>query len=211
MKRPTLVPLVRLKEYQPAMVLWVAATVLAGARCSAQAWGTVEFSPVAGAYLSTAELPYGCFHVALPNPCTPPKQSTTVAVGGRLTAWLSRGIAVEGSLWDSPSSPANVVAGSARLLLGLTPRSGTRVYIVGGPAFVRLFGYDYASSIAGIDLGSVVAVGAHVRVAPSLALRTELEQYVYSYAEHRQRDLFLSLGLSLAPRIRLNSAAVGSP
>jgi hypothetical protein len=170
--------------------------VLAAPRCSAQIRGTVEFSPVVGSYVAMAPLPSGCFDV-----CFPVKENTSIALGGRVAAWVDKRIAVEGSLLYSASSPADVVASSVRALVSVARRPGIWAYVVGGPAFVGLWGYPYAGADRRLDLGGVVGGGVHLRVAPSIALRAELEQYFYSFAEHNQRDLFLSLGLSVASRI----------
>lgn len=170
--------------------------VVATPRCSAQIRGTLEFSPVVGSYVAIAPLPYGCFDV-----CFPVKQNTSIALGGRVAAWVDKRIAVEGSLLYSPSAPADVIASSVRALVSVTRGPGIWAYVIGGPAFVGLWGYQYAGADARLDLGGVVGAGVHLRVAPSMALRAELEQYFYSFAEHNQRDLFLSLGLSVASRI----------
>jgi hypothetical protein len=51
--------------------------------------------------------------------------------------------------------------------------------------------------------GGVVGAGTHLRVARSLAVRAELEQYLYSIDGHHQRDLLFSLGLSASSK-RMN-------
>jgi opacity protein-like surface antigen len=126
-------------------------------------------------------------------------------------------MAVEGAVWYSPSSleghfdevgstpiqrsPVHIVAGSVRVRAGVTPVPGTWAYVLAGPAVVALSGQS--------DVGGVIGVGAKVRVTAAMALRVEGEKYLYPYAqqtqpfapEQRQRDLFLSLGLSVATRI----------
>jgi hypothetical protein len=200
MKRSSPTLLVRLRQSPSAMVLWLAVSGLAAPPCSAQVTGTLEFSPVVGTYVARSQLPYGCYSLSV-SVCSPVQQRTAIAVGGRMAAWITKRIAVEGSLWYSPSSPADVVATSMRVLLRLTGGARTWVYVVGGPAFVGLRGYTYAGSTGGLDRGGVVGIGGHFRVARSLALRAEVEQYRYSFQTYRQQDFFLSLGLSVASRI----------
>jgi len=213
----------RLKRLGAALVVWLAGAVLTGPRCAAQVKGTLEFSPIVGTYIPIAHLPPQNF------PCLPEvscqssrHQSTAIAVGARMTAWVNQRIAVEGSLWYSPSAvtgefsssfngapleqstndvPAQIVAANARILVSLTRRAGTWAYLVGGPALVDRFGDAYAGADGTARAGGVVGAGAHVRVARSLAIRAELEQYLYSYRGSFQRDLVLSVGLSAASRI----------
>jgi hypothetical protein len=49
--------------------------------------------------------------------------------------------------------------------------------------------------------GGVVGIGAHLRLASSLALRAEVADYLYSVNTFLQQDFLLSVSLSLASRI----------
>lgn len=205
-----------------ATAVWTAVALLAAPRCSAQARGTIEFSPVVGVYLPSGRLPAVppnpiCLMKGVPVPyledydaaCkpTPPSRTSAVRVGGRLSVWMSQRMAVDGSLWYSPSSvtgpnggPAAVVVGDVRLLVK-TRGSGSWAYLVAGPAFVGQLG-DTSGTDAGMGhFGGVVGVGAHLRVASALALRAEVEDYVYSIESYQHHDFALSVSLSLASRI----------
>jgi hypothetical protein len=81
-----------------------------------------------------------------------------------------------------------------------TGGAGTWAYLVGGPAFVGRSGEAFAT-LSGTALGGVVGVGAHLRVANALALRAEVEDYLYSVQWYHQQDFSLSVGLSVASRI----------
>jgi hypothetical protein len=116
-------------------------------------------------------------------------------------------MAVDGSLWYSPSSvtgpgggPAAVVVGDVRVLLK-TGGSGTWAYLAAGPAFVGQLGGTYGTDTGMGHVGGVVGLGAHFRLASALALRAEVEDYLYSVQSYQQQDFSLSVSLSLASRI----------
>ena len=216
---------VLLKQYQPAILLWLAAMTLAAQPCSAQATRTVEFSPLIGAYVPTAQLPgepIGCWAVAGLSCRSSRQQNSAIALGGRASVWVGKGIALEGSLWYSPSTitgeistslngallsretsegPAGVVATNVRLLVSLTRGAGSWAYVVGGPALVSRFGDAHADFPGIARFGGMVGAGAHLRVARSLAIRAEVEQYLYSVQGYHQQDFVLSVGLSVASRV----------
>src|SRR5258705_4053392 len=92
-----------------AVVLCLAAALLAPRPCSAQVAGTVELTPLAGAYLPSAAFPPQPYVCPRGTPCNyyetlSREQRSATAIGGRVTGWVRRGIAVEGGLWYSPSS-----------------------------------------------------------------------------------------------------------
>ena len=217
MERSSPMHLLRLTRCQPAVALFLAAAILAPPKCATQVSGTLEFSPVVGAYHPTTELsrqrlgsvPEVAIYQTRQN-------AAAAALGGRLTAWANRWIAFEGSAWYAwapviqevtsswlgppipperlEDAPGGVVGSDVRLLVCLPPVAGMRVFVVGGGAFVS-HGGD------GAGWGGVVGAGSRLRVARSLALRAELAQYLYSVQGLHQRDLVVSLGLSYATRI----------
>jgi hypothetical protein len=166
----------------------------------------VELSPVVAAYFPTAAFQGACFE----GPC-PLKKYVAIAFGGRVTAWVSRRLAVEGSVEQSPSTREdNIVAGSVRMLLRLTHVGTTWGYVVAGPALV------YHRVGAGTTrLGGVVGGGAHVGLARRVAIQAGLEEYRSSLLGEPRWDLFSSLGLSIvlggADRKTVETRAVPSP
>jgi hypothetical protein len=182
------------------VVLWFAAAVFAAPRCIAQSRGTFEFSPVVGAYIPHSQLyqppSMWCGEMG-PEVCAR-GANTAFAVGGRVTAWLDKRIAIEGSLWHAPvpgTSSDEVLAGHVRMLWGVIGGGNMRAYVVGGPAFVHR-----AQQTTG--LAGVIGAGAHFRVASGIAIRTEIEEYRSSQGDPAapvpQWDLMISLGLSFA-------------
>ena len=177
--------------------------LLVATPCSAQSPGAVEFTPVAGPYQSreSGVVPPCRFIKGAPNAyCdneAPASKSATVAlVGGRVTVWLSRGVAVEGSLMGSPQAFTSPVFASARGVASFAPRSRLWAYFLAGPALV------YATDGSGTDVGGVLGAGAHFRVAQSLSVRAEVERYLGAgdqLAAHS--NAFLTLGLSVAMRL----------
>jgi hypothetical protein len=194
----------RLSSMLLVVVLVLAGEVVGAPGCSAQARGTVEFTPVGDFYFPTQALqPLGSYcylgfgTVLDPCPQPPPATHLALAAGGRVTAWLTRRVAVEGSLEYSPSTRSdNLIAGNMRVLIGLTRAGTTWWYLTGGPAFVS---HTVTSSF-----GGVVGGGAHLRLGARLAMRAEFEEYrtvsapPYSIRDYPQWDFFSSLGLSFA-------------
>lgn len=208
-------PFVGLKRCGPALILWTLGAIIAAPRSSAQVRATV--SPVVGVYLPNGRLPaehpgYLCPKgVPCPYydfPTGSPEQHSAVAFGGRVTAWVVKQVAVEGSLWYSPSSvtgstsgrSSTIIASDVRLLVGTRGRDDW-AYLLAGPAFVARFGDAYTTTTGSGRLGAVVGLGVDLRVARSLGIRAEAEQYLYSVQGYHQQDFVLSVGLSVASRI----------
>ena len=214
----------------PAIVLCLATALLAAPRCQAQVRGTVSLSTPVGVYIPTASLPPRFAHCLPEVICRISRQqSSAVVLGGRVTAWFNPRLALEGSVLYSPSpvateftssfpngallaretsqATAAVVATSVRVLVSPVPVTRLWVYMVGGPAFVSRSGDAYSDWSGTTRFGGVVGAGAHLRVARSLALRAELEQYLYSLDGHHQRDVYLSLGLSLVSQVQVTRAS----
>jgi len=186
-----------------AGILWFAVSILAAPPGSAQKRGTVELSPVAAIHIPTRTIRGGCFPGFLRGPdgqliapSCEPSPTHVAAVGGRATVWRNERIGIEGSLWRSPGSTVdNFVAGDVRVVVNLFGRNGTWAYFVGGPAFVSHTGVQST-------FGGVVGGGAHLRLAPRLAIRPELAGFVTPPAPATRGgpdwDLMWSLGLSIA-------------
>ena len=216
LSRPT--PFVGLKRCGPALILWTLGAIVAAPRAAAQV--RVTLSPVVGVYLPNGRLPAepapvrlcakgvpGCYYNDFPTLGSPELHSA-VALGGRVTGWVNKRVAVEGSLWYSSSSvtgstsggSSTIVASDLRVLVGTRGRDAW-AYLLAGPAFIARFGDAYASATGSGRLGGVVGLGADLRVARSLGIRAEAEQYLYSFQGYHQQDFVLSVGLSVAPRI----------
>jgi len=188
--------LVRLTQHQLAVVLSIVFAILAVPRCAAQVRGTVEVSPLVGPYRYKQS--YGCFFGCMtingepvePCGCAPPGWKTTAVLGGRVTGWLSRSTALEGTLLCSPSSAVdNPVIGSARGLVRFAPHARLWAYAVGGPALVR-----FSDGVSG---GHTFHMGG----VPSLGFRAEVERYLYSTEESQVHNtLFATFALSAAVR-----------
>jgi hypothetical protein len=134
------------------------------------------------------------------------RQQKAIAVGARLTAWFSQRFAMDlsfehsrtsvrgfapvdlcfaytCSLFGSEDTAASVVTGSARLLVNvikLPPRGA--VYLVGGWGFESRGGPAYRAFLSGktTNWGPVLGVGSQFRVLHWLAVRAEVEDYLFS-------------------------------
>ena len=119
-------------QFLPGVLLALAVTVLAAPPCSAQRMGTVEFSPVVGAYVphgSPVSESLGCLTIGDMSCRASRRQNIAIAVGGRATAWVNRWIALEGSVWyaASPVTADTSTTRSGRFLLHQTYDAPARV------------------------------------------------------------------------------------
>jgi hypothetical protein len=219
--------------------------VLAVAAAPSAAQGRIEFAPFAGIYVPAAHvIDISAFCPG--GPCGEVlKQEIAPVFGARATAWVRERLALDlsfgrsrtavtrhGLLAEIPegvrvgrtatdtSGTANITTGSARVLIGLTPRSyRASFYVSAGLAFVAHGGEAYSRVIGNTGWGPVIGAVGRWQVAPALALRAQVDDYVYSfsgtavtspptyslgvvagnYRSRLQHDLVLSLGLSVAP------------
>ena len=204
---------------------WVAAFVLAAAPIRLAGQGKVEFTPFVGLYLPTTdEIEFR--NVLTTGDRVTTKHKTTVIFGARLSVWIADRVAVEGSFGYAPSKveatytdPSNatqssdttshVIQASARVLVGFGPNAGSTSWHLilggglaahGGPA------YDGLSGLT--DFGGIAGVGARFKVGPSLAIRVDVEDNLYSArftddatgaqtASKFQNDITISAGLAI--------------
>jgi len=164
---------------------------------NAQAQRRLEIAPVLGAYMPTRHLPqlgdyeYGCAVPGGAPPCPAPdfKQTRAVAVGGRVTAWLSNRGAIEGSLWYSPSgvtgwlgyeAAANIVVADLRVVLSLAPPAPTTsVLLMAGPAVIHRSGDAYADVRGTTSPGGALGVGLNIHPGRHFGLRAQIDDYLY--------------------------------
>jgi hypothetical protein len=168
---------------------------------SAQTHSRFEFAPAFGAYLPTHRLPAGPGNdftpyaggcpVIKPDPppaCLPmvyEHQTSSVAVGGRLTAWFSKRGALEGSFYWVPSAVAGVFDGPAHLLVGgvnlvanVAPRrSRASLLLSGGPVVIHRAGEAYVNVRGTTSPGGMLGIGVDVRTV-GVGLRAQLGDYL---------------------------------
>lgn len=193
-----------------ALLLWVPGL------CSAQGRGTVQITPVGGPYGSTVIVGSQICYVYEPPPtaaCSTTSKYSPL-FGARLTFWLARSFAVEGSYVGSAQSFDNPWFGSIRGIATFAPASRLRAYAVGGLALVGFHaerdGPKFLSTFLsweppdvgyGSMIGGVLGVGTYFQIAPWLGLRAEFERYLYSEDKlSGHRSGFMTLGLSYALR-----------
>ncbi|PYP24291.1 MAG: hypothetical protein DMD55_14965 [Gemmatimonadetes bacterium] len=182
----------------------LAAALGGGTPCAAQ--GSLEFAGFGGLYAPSP----GLLHLPGFSPGDSKgqlPQHTASVVGARVTAWVDRQIALELSLDHSGlqssgafGNKADFTTGSARLLVGIVPRtSPTSVAVALGLARVTRRGsaaysaVDFSQASWGPTFGAV----GRARLTPALALRAELDDYVYYFTWSYQHDFVFSLGLSI--------------
>lgn len=190
----------------------------------------VELTPYAGVYVP---------HGSLTSPALL-KQEASLSLGTRVTIWPIRLVGIEGIANYAPSkvvptqtnssfpgpSSAQLVAASAEVIVRLLAANGTTgIHLgsgvgrvsYGGPAYSITDGFLQAN---GTTFSSwLVTAGAAFRLGQSVALRIDVEEYVYStsfrcrstvnaagicwavsrgaLASERQNDLVASLGLAI--------------
>ncbi len=211
----------------------------------AAAQGRVEFAPFVGIYVPAAHV-VDVSAFCPGGPCGEVlKQEIAPVFGARVIAWVRERLALDLSVGHSrtgvtrhgllagipegvkvgptatdTSGTANITTGSARVLIGLTPRSyRASLYVAAGLAFVAHGGEAYSHVVGNTGWGPVIGAVGRWQVAPALALRAEVDDHVYTfsgtavtspptyslgvvagnYTSRLQHDLVLSLGLSVAP------------
>lgn len=185
--------------------------------CAAQ--GRVEVSPFVGYYVPSSSV-IGAANSSPGDTKTHVNQNAAATVGARITVSVSPRVALDASFEGSTSVASAVVWGgsgdvhtrSARVLVRLTsPASPAWVGLVGGVAQVQHSGTAY--SVLGMDTrssGVVAGAAARLWLGRALALRAELNDFIYTFKGARstvttggnnpsQHDLSISLGLSLTP------------
>ena len=203
-------------------LLATAAAIALAHPASAQARRKVEIAPALGAYAPTGRLPIfrGTTHVCYGDAnggCRPNVLSAkaTVAVGGRVTAWLSNRAAIEGSFWYAPSGVTGFVQGDVdgagsivmadlRLVLNLVPHAPMSALLMAGPAVIQRFS----------DFGKPTAVGGAVGIALDVhpmrsgwmkslpgggrfGFRPAIEDHLYALGGKFQQDFVFSLSIGL--------------
>ena len=199
------------------VALATAAAIALPHQVAAQARRGLEVAPAVGAYLPTGNLPGGsAFHICIPDPSNPDKclpfvvrAKQAVAVGGRVTAWLSNRGAIEGSFWYSPSrvvsgflpvdsseQAGNFVAAALRFVLSLAPRApAMSALVMGGPAMVHR---SFENSPEGTtSFGGALGFALDMRPKRHLGVRAQIEDYLYNPHAAMRHEFVLSLSISL--------------
>jgi hypothetical protein len=183
----------------PTRTLVVAVTLLGPlglgpARAAAQ----IEFSPTVGIFLPAVELmELGTTVGPAPTDTSVSRWShrTAAAVGARLTFWLSGRAAVEASLVYSESglelvsvpmgerrstSDATLLAGTVRGLLRFGVSEGTSLHLMAGLGLLSRGGHGYVRFERTTELALLAGAGLVIRLAPHIAVRLDLEDYMSS-------------------------------
>ena len=179
----------------------------------------IEVVPFVGLYIPTADV-INQFDTACACQISA-KQHTTIAVGGRVVLWARDHLGLEGALGYSPSGATatapgyatldrsgTVITTSARLLAVLGSRTGSRyVYLSGGIGLVVRGGDAWTDTNGRTRFGGTIGAGLRVEVAPPLALRAELDDFLYAAQfstpsspptqSQFQHDLVVSLALAV--------------
>jgi len=199
--------------------------VLAATPVRLAAQGKAEFTPFAGLYLPTSdELEFR--NVVVTGDKFTAKHKTTVVFGGRLGVWVTNRVAVEGSFGYAPSKvegtytdPSNatsssdttghVILASARVLVGFGPAGGnTSWHLILGGGMVSHGGPAYDGTSGLTDFGGIAGIGARFKIGPSLAIRLDVEDNLFSAkfkddataaetASKFQNDIVILLGLAV--------------
>jgi len=209
------VGVVDLKQKAIAGALLTALGSLAPHPCFAQV--SYEISPLVGVYLASAaaELPavppgVGCCHDDFGCGCGPGPvyDGDDLALGTRVTAWVSKRTALDFSLghWGSHVFGAgdHTTTGSLGLLVTFTSRDSLAFFVVAGGSFVALEGPCGAlcalntTTFSQTDWGPLLGVGARLPFSRTFALRVEAEDHLYTSNAIHEHALVLSAALSVA-------------
>ena len=178
----------------------------------------VEITPIAGLYVPTTTVvsqfePLCSCDVSL-------KQKPAFLVGTRVLFWMNRRLGVEAALAYSGSgvqaeasglgtadTSAEVILGTARLVARLNRPDAATGFLAGvGFGVVSHGGDAYNGATGTTDLGASVMFGVRSEIGAHLAVRLEVEDYLYSASfgpspntdSKFQHDLVVSLGLGIA-------------
>lgn len=171
------------------------------------AQGVVSITPWAGIYVPTRN--------AFSTVGADIKRLNSFIGGARVTISGGTPFGVEFTAGQSPARTTiagatlngeretNVFLGSARLMIGMSPRSSpVGVHLGAGPAIIRRGRDVLRQDGSRTDLGGVLAVGVRLPFAPHLGFRLDVEDYVYhgdfDGTRRLQNDLVLSIGLSVS-------------
>jgi hypothetical protein len=121
--------------------------------------------------------------------------TTSSAVGGRLTLWLSRRLGVEAAALFSPSDlaidnlvpmwppvefDASVVIASGRVIWrAVGPDRPVTYHLLGGIGFVTRSGLAFETIEGTTDPAAVLGGGLRARLGPRVDLRLDVEDYAY--------------------------------
>ena len=165
---------------------------------------SLEFVPYGGAFLSTGDLAGGTLvdTVTSGQTAVTLRQKTGLQLGGRLVAWWSRsvgwefGFAYARSTMEAKTDDgsdlcgeanakcnANVWYGSSKVLFRYAPQpyKGWQVFGGAGLAVAGHVGEFWEEGDALTDLGGVFNVGASLDLSKAIAIRIDVEDYLFQF------------------------------
>jgi len=175
------------------------------------------FAVTLGGYFPTAYLPLGihtllCYDPSETGQCADywRKANRAVAIGTRVTEWVSNRYGFEGAAWFSPSSvtysppsyPSKntsagwILLGSFRLAINPSPRAvSVSGILLAGPALAyRSMTYD-----GQLSLGGALGVGLDIRPRGPFRFRIQVDDYLYSASQsgdlRLQQDAVMSISI----------------
>jgi len=201
-----------------SLLLLSAATL--AAPCAGQV--SVEFVPVAGVYAPTSHI-IDSFSFSPGDAKGEVRQRTSSVLGARVTTWLTSRVGIDlsvdysgggaTSMLFSPPLTGHVTTTSARVLVGVTPRTvPVSLSIAAGPARIVHGGAAYSNVWLGnTSWGTVVGAVGRFRLTRALALRADIDDYIYRFSGTQsppplvsavrgppmQHDLVCSLGFAV--------------
>lgn len=142
------------------------------------------------------------------------ERNNSFAGGARLSFWGSNILGFEFSGAYSPAEVTiaggtinedrnlNIFFGSAKLMLGVSPKMSPVGFHVGaGPAVIRKGEDVTAQSESQTDFGLVVGAGVRIPFSTGLSLRVDAEDFIYKgefgNSDETRNDLLLTAGLSI--------------
>ncbi|MBM4188353.1 MAG: hypothetical protein FJ206_13715 [Gemmatimonadetes bacterium] len=187
-------------------IRWLAAAALVAVPASAQTKG-LELNLNGGLYVPTND-------DGLQDAVRDATRRGSLLYGGRLTVWTGRALGVEFSGGYSPARvsvqsargrfPRNtdLVYGSAKLMLNLTPGSKLiGLAIGGGAAYQRTGSLVRDADLAESEFGGVAGASLRISLGENVALRGDLEDLFYGgdfgLGNKFTHDLLLTAGLAI--------------
>ena len=203
-----------------AVALVAAAASPLASQTSAPRNPRLEIAPILAAYMPRGDINalFSCGLVKAPNSCTDDlKMTREVAIGGRVTGWLGKRAAIEGSLLYSPSGVrtdpyvplldptfsgwgnGTVLVANLRGVFSLVaPVPGMSVIVTGGPAVIRYGGRVWSGDHIE-PFGGTLGFGLDVHPGSGVGFRAAIDGYQYKIEGVSHHDTVVSLSLAVSP------------
>jgi hypothetical protein len=187
------------------VALAAAGSIVLARLTSAQGHRRVEIAPALGGFASFGGVPMPYLQACVTGrscELASFKEARTVAVGGRVTAWIGNRVAIEGAGWYGPGHVADAThydttsypggtnnegghggtfLATVRAVANVAPGPTASVLVMAGPAISHRFGVGWALWKNPTSGGGAFGIGLDIHPSHGLGMRAAIEDYVYTF------------------------------